>query len=254
MTQFDTAKTYKNQLDEIQKILAGGLDEKETEFNSRTAVLTQYKIVDNDLNLLFKGKVAIKVSTADPILLTEFFFSGLINELSNEEVLAILSIFNTQIRATKQQPECVRMYSEAFKKAYSFIIDETEKLIELEQTFSINEEKNFSKRLNFCFYEAVYEWASGGDFIDIISDCGIEEGGVIKMFQTVDRLRECLTRMAKVVGDNALAQRLEDMKPLIDRGIVKMQSLYLEVEQDQPRQVVEDDKVDLAAQEESKDQ
>jgi len=70
-------------LDDIQKILSGGLDEKETEFNSRTAVLTQYKIVDNDLNLLFKGKVAVTVSSADNILLTEFFFSGLLKELTD---------------------------------------------------------------------------------------------------------------------------------------------------------------------------
>lgn len=122
------------------------------------------------------------------------------------------------------------MYSENFKKAYQFVIEETEKLITLEETFSIGEEKNFSKRLNFCFYEAVYDWADGCDFIDIISDCGIEEGIVIKMFMTVDRIRQSLVAMAKVVGDNALAKRLEEMKPLMDRGIVKMQSLYLEVE------------------------
>ena len=131
-------------------------------------MLTQYKIVDNDLNLLFKGKVATKVSSVDPILLTEFFFSGLINELSDQEVLAIISILSDQVRAGKKQPECIKMYSESFKKAYAFLISETEKLIELEKTFSIAEESNFNKRLNFCFYEAVYEWADGSDFIDII--------------------------------------------------------------------------------------
>lgn len=82
LTQLDQMKTYKSQLDEIQKILSGGLDEKETEFNSRNALLTNYKIIDNELNLLFKGKVAVKCQ-ADPILLTEFFFSGLLNELTD---------------------------------------------------------------------------------------------------------------------------------------------------------------------------
>jgi antiviral helicase SKI2 len=182
-------KTYKQQLDDINKVLSGGLDEKETEFNSRSAVLTNYKIVDNDLNLLFKGKVAIKVSSADNILLTEFFFSGLISELTDQEVLAIISLFNNQQKAPGNQPECIKMYSESYKKAYAFIISETEKLIALEEAFSINEEKNFSKRLNFKFYEAVYDWADGCDFIDIINDCQIEEGIVIKMFMTVDRIR-----------------------------------------------------------------
>ena len=246
-------KTYKRQLDDIQKVLSGGVDEKETEFNSRTAVLTQYKIVDNEFNMLFKGKVAVKVSSADCILLTEFFFSGLINELTDAELLAIISILCTQERAGNKQPECITMYSEAFKKAYAFMIDETTKLIALEETFNINEEKNFSKRLNFCFYEAVYDWASNCDFIDIISECGIEEGIVIKMFGTVDRVRQSLAAMAKVVGDNALAQRLENMKPLIDRGIVKMQSLYLEVEHEQPKQMFEESVENSLIAEESKD-
>ena len=41
--------------------------------------------------------------------------------------------------------------------------------------------------------------------------------------------------MATVVGDNALATRMQEMEPLINRGIVKMQSLYLEVEQEPQR-------------------
>lgn len=36
--------------------------------------------------------------------------------------------------------------------------------------------------------------------------------------------------MATVVGDNALATRMQETEALINRGIVKMQSLYLEVE------------------------
>lgn len=171
LTQFDQMKTYKTQLDDIHKILSGGLDAKEQEFNSRTAVLTNYKIVDNDLNMLFKGKVAVKVSSADNILLTEFFFSGLLSELTDQEILAIVSLLNNQQKAPGNQPECIKMYSESYKKAYAFIISETEKLIALEEAFGINEEKNFSKRLNFKFYEAVYDWADGCDFIDIINDC-----------------------------------------------------------------------------------
>jgi hypothetical protein len=36
--------------------------------------------------------------------------------------------------------------------------------------------------------------------------------------------------MATFVGDNSLAERMAGTKELIDRGLVKMQSLYLEVE------------------------
>lgn len=38
--------------------------------------------------------------------------------------------------------------------------------------------------------------------------------------------------MATFVGDNTLADRLKGSQDLINRGLVKMQSLYLEVEQE----------------------
>ena len=55
------------------------------------------------------------------------------------------------------------------------------------------------------------------------------------MIMSVNRIRQKLQEMATFVGDNSLAERLKDMSGLIDRGIVKMQSLYLEVEQEPPR-------------------
>ena len=55
------------------------------------------------------------------------------------------------------------------------------------------------------------------------------------MIMSVNRIRQKLQEMATFVGDNSLSERLKNMSGLIDRGIVKMQSLYLEVEQEPPR-------------------
>ena len=55
------------------------------------------------------------------------------------------------------------------------------------------------------------------------------------MILAVNRVRGCVEQMATVVGDNALASRLKEIDPLTNRGLVKMQSLYLEVEQEPPR-------------------
>jgi superfamily II RNA helicase len=121
MTQQVYAKKLKDELDEIQKIIQGGTNEKEIEFNKRNEILTIYKIVDKDLNLLFKGKVAAKVTGADNILLTEFFFSGMINELSDVELLSVLSIFSCENRAKGDVPECSKVYSEKFTSTLNFI-------------------------------------------------------------------------------------------------------------------------------------
>ena len=40
--------------------MKGAVDEKEADFNNRNSILTHYKIIDDDLNILFKGKVAMQ--------------------------------------------------------------------------------------------------------------------------------------------------------------------------------------------------
>ena len=95
ITQLDCHKNYANELEKINKVLSGGVDEKEQDFNTRNSVLMEYKIIDSDLNLLFKGKVADK---AQNLILTEFFFSGLINQLTDCELLALLTLFNVRDR------------------------------------------------------------------------------------------------------------------------------------------------------------
>lgn len=105
-------------MDQIQSVLAGGVDEKENDFNMRNSVLMEYKIIDADLNLLFKGKVAVK---ADNIILTEFFFSGLISTVTDCELLALLSIFCLNERAPSGTEDCSKQYSDNFTKASEFI-------------------------------------------------------------------------------------------------------------------------------------
>jgi hypothetical protein len=51
---------------------------------------------------------------------------------------------------------------------------------------------------------------------------GIEEGMIVKMLMAVNRLLAVIESMAQVVGDNTLAQRMQDIKKLSERGIVKL--------------------------------
>ncbi len=177
-------------MDKINKILSGGVGEKELDFNTRNSVLMEYKIIDADLNLQFKGKVASKASN---LILTEFFFSGMISQITDCELLALLSLFNVNERAGGNVPDCTKQYSEAFSAAQNFLINETEKLIALEtEKGVIGEENTVEKRLNFKFYEIVYDWADQKSFAEVIEGHQIDEGLIVKMIMTVNRTRQKL--------------------------------------------------------------
>lgn len=175
-------------MENIEKVLGGGIDEKQNDFNIRNQVLQQYGIIDADLNVLFKGKVCIK---ADDIILTEFFFSGLLSQLTDCELLAILSIFALRIKAGGNVEDCVKQYSENFTKASEFIYTETEKLLALEaEKGIICEDNTIQKRTNYKFYEMMYDWADQKQFAQVIENSAIDEGMIIKMIMDVNRKRQ----------------------------------------------------------------
>jgi superfamily II RNA helicase len=66
-----------------------------TDFKAKIQVLIHYKCLDNELNLLFRGKVAQCFASIDKILMTELIFSGILKELTNEELAAIFSVLDT---------------------------------------------------------------------------------------------------------------------------------------------------------------
>lgn len=70
------------------------------------------------------------------------------------------------------------------------------------------EEQELSKRLNFKFYELIYDWADQKTFMDVVGESKIDEGSVIKMTMAVNRTRQAIEKMAVVVGDNALVSRM----------------------------------------------
>ena len=126
-------------MEEIHKVLEGNVDEKEQDFNNRNTILQHYKFIDEDLNVLFKGKVAMK-AVADKIIMTEFFFSGMLNELSDQELFAIFSIFATQEKASGQVADCGKMYSEKFSDAVKLVRESAETLILMEANLEVQEE------------------------------------------------------------------------------------------------------------------
>lgn len=145
-------------MDSINKVLEGGVTDKEHEFDLRNQLLVDYNMIDKELNLLFKGKVCSK---CEDIIMTEFFFSGLISTLTDCELLALLSLFCNNEKGGSAK-DCDRIYSDAFEKAIDFIWDETDKLCrsEAEKGIKTDEDEDTpEKRVNFKFYEMVYDWA-----------------------------------------------------------------------------------------------
>lgn len=114
-------------------------------------------MIDEEENILFKGKIAKEVGSCDAIIMTQLLFSGLLKKLNNEEMLALFSCLCTETRAGKACQILESRISDNFWEACEFVEKEVSKLIEVELKSGVaDQEKDPMKRMNYHFYELIY--------------------------------------------------------------------------------------------------
>ena len=155
-------------------------------------------------------------------MLTQLLFSGHLKQLTDEEMLALLSVMINKINCAKSHQMLETKISDNFWKACLSLEEETVKLIECEQKFGVaDEEKDPMKRLNYYFYELVYKWAKKETFVKIKGEFpNVEEGILIKMILEVKKLCKCVKEMCILIGDVTLAQRMDTAALLLEREII----------------------------------
>ena len=131
-TQVEKMEQLREELSVCNTILESESNAKELDFLAKNKVLEHYKMIDEQQNILFKGKVAKAVSTVDNILITQLLFSGHLKNLNDEEALALISVLIVNIKAAKSHPMLQSRISDAFWNACMFLEDEATKLIEVE--------------------------------------------------------------------------------------------------------------------------
>ncbi|CDW89600.1 dead deah box helicase family protein [Stylonychia lemnae] len=200
--------------------------EKSNDFSSKINVLMHYGYLDKGLNQNFKGRVFQTFST-NQFLLTELIFSGLLIDLSDEELIALISTLETQNRSKVDESEA--KISESFQAALNFLVSEAEKFMQAEREFKVSgANDDITKLLCLQYYEILYHWASQKSFAEVVKIQKVDEGNIVKVVQNVARLLTHMKNAARVIGDGQLAQRMDNCAVLIKRDIIFTPSLYLE--------------------------
>ena len=82
--------------------------------------------------------------------------------------------------------------------------------------------------MNFKLFEVVYEWANQKKFVEVKMLTETDEGQIIKLITTLQRLCTSVQKAAKIMGDMNLAARMDECENLIMRDIIFTKSLYLD--------------------------
>ncbi|KMT07897.1 hypothetical protein BVRB_6g145930 [Beta vulgaris subsp. vulgaris] len=193
------------------------------ELKARKRVLRRLSYVTNDDVVELKGKVASEISSADELTLTELIFNGVFKDIKVEDMVALLSCFVWQEKLQDAQKP-----REELELLFVQLQDTARRVakVQLECKVQIDVD-NFVNSFRPDIMEAVYAWAKGSKFYEIMEITQVFEGSLIRAIRRLEEILQQLILAAKSIGETELESKFEDAVSTIKRDIVFAASLYL---------------------------
>nr|GEU73064.1 DExH-box ATP-dependent RNA helicase DExH9 [Tanacetum cinerariifolium] len=193
------------------------------ELKARKRVLRRLGYVTKDDVVELKGKVACEISSADELVLTELMFNGVFKDIKIEEMVSLLSCFVWQEKLQDAQKP-----REELEMLFTQLQDTARRVakVQLDSKVQIDVE-SFVSSFQPDIMEAVYSWAKGSKFYEIMEITQVFEGSLIRGIRRMEEILQQLILAAKSVGEVELEAKFEDAVSKIKRDIVFAASLYL---------------------------
>lgn len=225
---FSSRKKLENEFEKKQELLSSENLKYYNDFKNRVLILKKLGYIDEDDQILLKGKAARELATSDCILISELLMSGILDQLDVPETVAFISGFafsRNEIEIT--DPEI----SDNFTKAVNEFAVLLEQLVNLEQNLEFEESK-YNRRITFAVSKSISLWMQGNKFKDILNDCDLEEGKLYNLIMRLYLFLEEIKNFYTTLGNTKRAEKFADAKELIMRDILSCRSLYLQEDVD----------------------
>ncbi|KAL2926648.1 DExH-box ATP-dependent RNA helicase DExH9 [Bienertia sinuspersici] len=187
------------------------------ELKARKRVLRRLDYVTNDDVVELKGKVASEISSAEELTLTELMFNGAFKDINIEEMVALLSCLVWQEKLQEAQKP-----REELELLFAQLQDTARRVAKVQVDVDV-----FVSSFRPDIMEAVYAWAKGSKFYEIMEITPVFEGSLIRAIRRLEEVLQQLILAAKSIGETELESKFEDAVSKIKRDIVFAASLYL---------------------------
>ncbi|XP_068654924.1 DExH-box ATP-dependent RNA helicase DExH9 [Aristolochia californica] len=192
------------------------------ELKARKRVLRRLAYVTGDDVVELKGKVACELSSADELTLTELMFSGVLKDVSVEEMLALLSCLVWQEKLQDAQKP-----REEFDFLFTQLQDTARRVAKVQVECKVQlDVENFVSSFRPDIMEAIYAWAKGCKFHEIMEMTPVFEGSLIRAIRRLEEVLQQLIMATKSIGETQLEAKFEEGVKKIKRDIVFAASLY----------------------------
>ncbi|KAI1732822.1 DSHCT domain-containing protein [Ditylenchus destructor] len=201
------------------------------EYKNRLSVLQASDYVDKNNMVDLKGKVACEINNQE-LLITELMLENKFNDLSCAEIAALLSPLSCQSgmgkrsngNGYKKEDEVARAPADVIKKLRDDLSQVAQRIDKIQQQFRVA--ASISDELVYDLMEVAYQWASGVPFSDITKLTDAQEGIIVRCIQRLVEVCKDVRNAARIIGNPALIEKMEETSAAIKRDIVFAASLY----------------------------
>lgn len=199
------------------------------ELKSMKRVLRRLGYTTHDDVIETKGRVAAELNAGDELVLTELMFSGLFNDMTPENIAALLSCFVIDEKSSSSKDGGEKLppqkgLVEAFRQ-----VQETARRVAnvwKECKIDVNVEE-YVQKFSPAIMEAIGAWCSGATFAEVMKITDTFEGSLIRMMRRLEELLKELVSGAKSIGNSELEAKFGLAISKLHKDIVFAASLYL---------------------------
>lgn len=196
-------------------------------YEHRLAVLQSAGFIDQNHNVVLKGRVACEINSGYELVLTELILDNFLGDFEPEEIVALLSVFVYEGRTREEEPPIVTPRLVKGKERIQEIYRNMLVIYEENQVTLTQEEAEFLEKKRFAMVNVVYEWARGMSFKEIMEISPEAEGTVVRVITWLDEICRQVKTASIIIGNSNLHMKMDKAQELIKRDIVFAASLYL---------------------------
>lgn len=193
------------------------------EATCRTAVLRALEYLDARGVVTAKGRAACEINTSDELLTTELMMDGTLNSLDPHSLAALCSCL-IQVEKSNEQ---VRL-RETLALPLACLQNAARRIAQTSTRCGLQiDEGEYVESFWPYLMDVVYAWSRGASFATVCGMTDLFEGSVVRAMRRLDELMQDLERAAKALGDEGLAEKIEQSRQTIRRDVIFAASLYL---------------------------
>lgn len=194
------------------------------EYRDKLKVLKTLGYVDSGNMVSFKGRVACEIHHQE-LLITELILESKLHSREPAEIAAMLSATTCQYR----QGEGAKLEEGSVLAELKADVDEVVlKIRSAAGKLGVQVNDGYEE-VRYDLMEVVYKWANGMPFAEIMALTQAQEGLIVRCIQRLGEVCKDVRNAARIVGDPALQEKMEQVQAAIKRDIVFAASLYTTV-------------------------